>query len=725
MKKQVILLISLFIAFAMFAQDRTCGTMENLEIRKQNDPNLQSRMDQIESFTQLKIQEMQNNKISGSIITIPVVVHVLYRNSTENISVAQIQSQLDVLNEDFRRTNSNADNTWSQAADTQIEFCLASVDPNGNTTSGITRKSTTRQDWGANDDAKSTSTGGINPWNTAEYLNMWIVPKMTTISQGQTINLLGYAQFPGGSAATDGLVMIYNAFGRVGAVTAPYDGGRTTTHEIGHYFNLRHIWGDSNCGNDFVSDTPTHQTSNRGCPTGQQSCGSTDMPQNYMDYTNDTCMNLFTQGQKNRMRAVLASGGARRTLALSDKCGGSVTPTCSDGIQNGNETGVDCGGSCAPCSTDTGCATTISSFPYTEGFESSFGSWTQSSADNLNWTRDANGTPSSGTGPSSATQGSYYVYVEASGNNVGYPTKRAILNSPCFNLSGKTAANFTFKYHMNGSSNMGSIKLEASTNNGASWTSIWSKSGNKGNSWLSADVDLSAYLGDTVKFRFNRLTGSTWKADVAIDNIKVTATAGNTGGPTNVTLIITFDDYPEESSWEIKNSAGQIVFTGGTYANQADRSTLTLSGDFAAGCYSFIMKDAYGDGMCCSYGNGSFTLKETTSGTILVSGGSFGSSSTTNFCVGGGSSNRYEAAYNDQYEATIGFNLYPNPANDILNIDMYGAESQLYEIYNSLGQVVKKGLFVEKIDISNLEQGLYIYKLFIGEKSKTKHFVKK
>ena len=343
---------------SIFAQDRRCATMENLEYRKQLDPQLEQRMTEIENFTQAKIQALENNpnayRVDGSIITIPVVVHVLYTNSTENISVAQIQSQLDVLNEDFRRTNPDADNTWSQAADTQIEFCLSTVDPNGNTTTGITRKSTTRSDWGANDDAKRSSSGGIDPWNTAEYLNMWIVPKMTTTSGGQTINLLGYAQFPGGSAATDGLVMIYNAFGRTGAVSSPYDGGRTTTHEIGHYFNLRHIWGDSNCGNDFVSDTPTHQTSNYGCPTGQTSCSSTDMVENYMDYTNDSCMNLFTQGQKTRMRAVLEAGGARRTLALSDKCGGgTTTPTCTDGVQNGDETGVDCGGSCAPCQTGT------------------------------------------------------------------------------------------------------------------------------------------------------------------------------------------------------------------------------------------------------------------------------------------------------------------------------------------------------------------------------------
>lgn len=333
---------------SMLAQERNCSTMENLEYRKQLNPQLAQKMLEIENFTNAKVVEMQNSRIDGNIITLPVVVHVLYRNATENISVAQIQSQIDVLNEDFRRTNPDADNTWSQAADSQIQFCLVTVDPNGNATTGITRKQTTRRNWGTSDDMKRSSSGGIDPWNTSEYLNMWVVPQMLN-SRGGTI--LGYAQFPGGSAATDGVVMGYNYFGRVGAVSAPFDGGRTTTHEVGHFLNLRHIWGDSNCGNDFVSDTPTHQTSNSGCPAGRTSCGSVDMYQNYMDYSNDVCMNLFTTGQKNRMRAVLASGGFRRSLALSDKCGAVTQPTCTDGVQNGDETGVDCGGSCTPCQT--------------------------------------------------------------------------------------------------------------------------------------------------------------------------------------------------------------------------------------------------------------------------------------------------------------------------------------------------------------------------------------
>ncbi|MDO6621431.1 DUF5011 domain-containing protein [Oceanihabitans sp. 1_MG-2023] len=959
MKKKITLTVICFLMVgSLFAQYQRCGAMENLDYRKQLDPQLEQRMAEIESFTQARTQEILNNpnssRIDGDIITIPVVVHVLYRNSTENISDAQIQSQLDVLNEDFRRTNADADNTWSQAADTQIEFCLSTVDPNGNATTGITRKLTTREDWGANDEAKSSSSGGIDPWNTSEYLNMWIVPKMTTTSGGQTINLLGYAQFPGGNAATDGLVMIYNAFGRTGAVTSPYDGGRTTTHEIGHYFNLRHIWGDSNCGTDYVSDTPTHQTSNYGCPTGQVSCSSTDMVQNYMDYTNDSCMNLFTQGQKTRMRTVLEAGGARRALALSDKCsGGGTTPTCTDGIQNGDETGVDCGGtSCSPCATGpqycdaastnvndeyisrvqlgtinnasgaqfysdftsistnltkgsattitvtptwtgsvysegysvwidynqdgdftdsgeqvwsqsatqttpvsgsftvstsatngetrirvamkyngvptscetfnygevedytvnivagqadtvapvitlngdatvnltvgdsyadagatatdnvdgnltssisvtgsvntniagtytlnynvsdaagnaatqvsrtvivseapsgTGCSGAITSFPYSEGFESGFGAWSQDSTDDFDWTSRSGATPSSNTGPSSASAGSQYVFMESSSPN--YSAKRAILNSPCFDLSGESQAIFEFAYHMYGASAMGSLALEVSSNDGSSWASIWSASGNQGNSWKTAAVDLSAYAGATVQLRFNGVTGTTWQGDMAVDAVSLSTSGGSSGGDTNVTLSITFDNYPEETSWTITDGSSSVVASGGTYASQADGSTLNVNISLPAGCYTFTINDAYGDGICCSYGNGSYSL--TDGGTVLASGGSFASSQATTFCVGGATnatSNYFTTT--TVHTADSQFTLYPNPVKQTLNISLSGLEAQSFEIKNLLGQTVLKGRYTDTIPVANLQQGMYILQLNIGEKTKVKKFIK-
>ncbi|WP_435260987.1 GEVED domain-containing protein [Tenacibaculum sp. nBUS_03] len=324
MKRRIILALTcLFFVGANFAQEkRNCHTMENLEYRQSQDPLLKERMQKIEAFTQKRVKEMKNSKrkIVGNIIQIPVVVHVIYSNSQENISEAQIQSQIEVMNEDFRRTNSDQTSKWSQAADTQIEFYMAQIDPNGNPTDGITRKSSTRTSWGTSDAMKKSSQGGVDPWDTSEYLNMWVC----NIGGG----ILGYAQFPGGSASTDGVVMGPQYFGSSDKgsgfyLAAPFDKGRTTTHEVGHFLNLRHIWGDGGCGvDDFVSDTPESDGANYGCSTGHTSCGSEDMVENYMDYSDDSCMNLYTQGQKTRMRAVLEQGGSRRSLALSDKTGG-------------------------------------------------------------------------------------------------------------------------------------------------------------------------------------------------------------------------------------------------------------------------------------------------------------------------------------------------------------------------------------------------------------------
>ena len=224
------------------------------------------------------------------------------------------------------------------------------------------------------------------------------------------------------------------------------------------------------------------------------------------------------------------------------------------------------------------CSGGISTFPYNEGFENTLGAWTQSTADNINWTIDANGTPSNNTGPASATQGTYYLFVEASGNNTGYPNKQAILNSPCFDLSGQTSAMFNFSYHMYGATDMGSIALEASIDNGASWTSIWSETGNKGNTWLTVNIDLLAYVGGSVQLRFNRITGSTWQADIAIDNINLTTSGTAAKGKlvNNSFNIKEIKLYPnpvkgntlnvlstyKDVSYEIFNLIGQIVDTG-------------------------------------------------------------------------------------------------------------------------------------------------------------------
>ncbi|WP_338759464.1 GEVED domain-containing protein [Bernardetia sp. ABR2-2B] len=338
--------IGMLASSTSFAQDshdhkdgRSCHTDNNLERLLSINPEAKQTMRNIESFTQNYVQNQKNQRTEAEVYTIPVVVHVLYRTSAQNISNAQIQSQIDVLNADFRRTNPDYVNTPNEflgsVADTEIQFVLADTDPNGNPTSGITRTSTNKSSFSTNDEMKFTSQGGKDAWDTQKYLNMWVC----NMSGG----ILGYAQFPGsGAANTDGVVMLTTAFGSTGNVNAPFDKGRTATHEVGHWLNLRHIWGDGNCSqDDFVTDTPIAAASNGGCPSyPSKSCSnnggfSSDMFMNYMDYTNDACMFMFTTGQKNRMRAVLT--GFRSDLVSGSTGGGGGNPTPSYCASKGND----------------------------------------------------------------------------------------------------------------------------------------------------------------------------------------------------------------------------------------------------------------------------------------------------------------------------------------------------------------------------------------------------
>jgi len=300
---------------------RTCGTMEAWQNQIAKDPNVVHRKAVIENEMQAWIAEHGSQK-TNAVITIPVVVHVVYNTTAENISDAQIQSQIDVLNKDFRKQNTDASSVPSAfaslAADCEIQFCLADRDPNGNPTTGITRTSTSKTSFSQSaEDVKSSSTGGKDPWDTDKYLNMWVC----NLSGG----LLGYAQFPGGGASTDGVVMLYTAFGTMGSATAPYNKGRTTTHEVGHYLNLYHIWGDEpSCDqDDEVSDTPLQGDKNFGCPTFPltDSCQTSSpgvMFMNYMDYVDDACMYMFTAGQKARMHAAINT--SRAGLKTSNGC---------------------------------------------------------------------------------------------------------------------------------------------------------------------------------------------------------------------------------------------------------------------------------------------------------------------------------------------------------------------------------------------------------------------
>jgi hypothetical protein len=507
----------LFVLFSisLFAQ-RNCGTMEYLEMQQENDPERMERLKEIEQHT-AKVLSNPTRSVNGT-ITIPVVVHVVYNTAQENISDAQIFSQIAILNEDFTRTNPDAGDTpadfLSVAADSEIEFCLATVDPQGNPTNGITRTQTNQSSFSTNNSVKFDASGGKDAWPAGDYLNIWVCD----ISGG----ILGYAQFPGGPASTDGIVCDYLYFGDIGTATPPYDLGRTATHEVGHWLNLRHIWGDGGCGvDDFVADTPLAGGPNfNGFPCtypGPNSCntGSGDLPdmfQNYMDYSDDGCMNVFTLGQKARMRALFDTGGFRESILSSTACGSTPPgPTCTDGIQNGDETGVDCGGSnCPPC-------------PPTcdDGIQNG----------------DETG-------------------VDCGGSNC--PACPPTCNDGIQN-------------------------------------------------------------------------GDEEGVDCGGSNCDPCPCAEN-----GLTLTIEFDLFPQQVTWDLVNSNGQVVASGGPYPSSLGGDTVTEELCLPDDCYDFTMYDSGNNGLCCRFGQGFYQLVEDASGAVLAQGANYFASETTEVCLGGG-----------------------------------------------------------------------------------------
>ena len=276
-------------------------------------PQFRKKQASLERLTSLRMARRAARRTRPYVI--PIVVHVVYNNRREYISFAQIRSQIRVLNDDFRARNADIAEVpavWRcLASDAMIEFRLATRDPSGRATNGITRKWTSRTSFPPDDSVKIPSQGGVKAWPTKKYLNIWVC----TLGG----RLLGYAQFPGGPARTDGVVILNTAFGTTGTAASPFNKGRTTTHEIGHFLNLRHIWGDRNdcSGSDYVVDTPTQELPNYGKPSfpniSCQNGPQGDMFMNYMDYVDDAAMFMFTAGQVERAHTAL--DGPRKKLA--------------------------------------------------------------------------------------------------------------------------------------------------------------------------------------------------------------------------------------------------------------------------------------------------------------------------------------------------------------------------------------------------------------------------
>jgi len=332
----------MFFCFGANAQTlEKCGTMHNhYEIGK-DFQNIANKRSQIEKIANKWEETHRGTKMQDTaLITIPVVFHVVYNTSAQNLHDSLVYSQLEVMNNDYRRTNADTVNTRlvfdSIAVDTRIEFCLANVDPQGNFTTGINRVQTSTANFATSpfDNAvKSTSGGGVDPWPTDQYLNIWICDMYFL---GNPL-VLGYAQFPGEDSITDGLVLTYQHTGYRpwDAAASPANLGRTASHEIGHWLGLRHIWGDGDCDStDYVEDTPNADAASQQiCTLTNNTCNDAinpywngfdppDMLENYMDYSTDACMNMFSQGQSDRMWSFINT--ARSSLFTSPKCSGAV-----------------------------------------------------------------------------------------------------------------------------------------------------------------------------------------------------------------------------------------------------------------------------------------------------------------------------------------------------------------------------------------------------------------
>ncbi|WP_160137555.1 M43 family zinc metalloprotease [Chryseobacterium sp. c4a] len=637
-----------------------CGTVENEENLQKKFPKRLST-EQFEAWIAPLIEKAKADKSQiGNVITIPVVVHVIHSGQNvgvaPNISDTQVMSQLTVMTNDYRRKiNTPGYNTNPVGADTEIEFVLAKVDPNGNPTNGIDRVNLCRDYWGRGDESQGytnyldsiVKTKTI--WDPTQYMNMWSVDFADN-------GLLGYAQFPSnsgldglnanmGPAITDGVVAGYSTFGSMDyndgtfIMQPGYDRGRTMTHEVGHFLGLRHIWGDADCGTDFCDDTPTAHTANYECTDPIPSCDSPnifEMVENYMDYTNDTCMNIYTNDQKTRIRTVMNNSPRRMELKASTK-DQPIALFPND----------------AEIKYDGGCS----------------------------------------VGVVNCGQGSLRLLI----------TNR-------------------------GTSNLTSAVISYSMNGGAAQTYNWTGNLTQDKSSV-INIPVGASIASSpVSFSITSVNGTT---DQRSTN---NTTTGNYVKPvapqyfatTTVTFKLQRDRWGQETRWNLKNSAGQIVKSGrygNTNTGAADPQLITQVWDLPEDCYVFTISDDFGDGLTGQLAGGVTGYAKLTTGsngtgqTIFEVNGEF-SYETKAFTTKESLSTSETAKKNT-------FGVYPNPVNDILNVTGLSGESQ-FEIHNAVGQIVKKGKINDsKIHVADLVKGVYVITINNAKVSESIKFVKK
>ncbi len=640
-----------------------CATVEYEKYLQEKNPKRMSNA-QFENWLAPLIKKqkaMRSSSESGGIITIPVVVHVIHSGQVvgvaPNIVDAQVQSQITVLNQDFRKMmGTPGDNSNPVGADTQIQFALALDDPNGNPTNGIDRVAFQQESWDRQSIDLIVKPATI--WDPSKYLNMWSV--------NMNNDVLGYAQFPdgsgldgldvsGGNANTDGVVGAYTTFGSTdyGAsflLNAPYDKGRTMTHEVGHYLGLIHIWGDvgsrengKNCsGSDYCDDTPIAGWENYDCLTTYDSCPTdtgNDMTENYMDYTNDACMNIFTQDQKTRMVTIMNNAARRKSLKTS-----------------------------------------IKNFP-----------------------------------------------IALFANDAEVKLETSIPRVTC-------AAEQAITIYNRGTTNLTSAAINYNINGGNNLTYNWT--GNLAtNQFATFNITINATSNVIINVAIISANGVT---DQRTSNNTDAGTYTIPTPPnfafTNYVFRLQRDLFGSEISWDLKDSSGTILYSGGCASCPGgvykDTSGTTLPALITVNwalqnnqCYTLTINDKASDGICCgSTGDGYYDIKSSDGLITVASGASFDRVDNRYFSTNTLGTNTFEAL-NDIY-------LYPNPTKGIININVpidFSIPANV-TVTNSLGQIVNQREVATVADLtlntSSLSNGIYFITVANEDQTKTLQFIK-
>lgn len=723
MKKLYVILVIFgfvfnFNGFAQQLTSRKCGTMDYLSEQLRKDPAMAGRMNQIEQQTNAFIS---SNKATATTVVIPVVFHIVYNTTAQNISDAQCIAQLNQLNLDYAKLNSDTSLIPAAfrglAANTQIQFCLAQRDPNGVATTGIIRKSTTTTSFTSDDKVKSSTTGGDNAWPSSSYLNIW----SCNLGGG----LLGYAQFPGGAAATDGVVLLYSSIGSMASpgTATPYQLGRTATHEVGHWLNLRHIWGDANCGSDLVGDTPTQQTSNSGCPAFPHvTCSNGpngDMFMNYMDYTNDACMQMFSVGQSSRMNALFAAGGARISLLSSTGCL-PVTSTCSVA------TGL-------LSSTITSSGATLSWTAVTGALSYNLQYRVVGSA---TWTSTTSSTNSKAiTGLLASSNYEFQVQTVCTSGSSAFSASSTFTTlaatTTCATPTGLTASSITSSgatVSWSAVTGASSYAIDYKANSSATWISLATAT-------TSTSATISSLTASTLydyRVRTN-CTGSTSAyasgqfttiaATTVCQSTYDNSTNGTVSGAatipfnTNITGLINVAGDIDYYKFSI-TKAGTITVTLTNLPADYDLSIVNSTG--ATTLASSLNSSTTNETINYTAAKGTYYAK------VVGYSGAYNTTTCYTLKVQLGTASKEEGPVFAGSKQII---MYPNPAQHQMRVsikDEVSADGTL-KIYNLEGRLLQSQKFQNNgqiVDLSNLSKGFYLMKIYNGGKVLTDKFIK-